>query len=93
MALSNGTIVTIFEDPQTQLKREGNAKVMGFVQPLEPGLDQYVVHFIGDAPGFHVVRTIAENGPLCSGTDPVRCDDSNCRVHGESIRAHWVGTK
>jgi hypothetical protein len=58
--LSRGTTVTIYEDPITKQRPEGNATVVNYVQTLEPGRDQYVVHFIGDAENFHVVRTIDE---------------------------------
>ncbi len=88
--ITKGTIVEVFEDPLTMIRKEGNAKIMGHVMELEPGVNQYVVHFVGDADGFHVVRMISENGPLCVGTDPVRCDNPQCRVHGGQISAHWV---
>lgn len=86
--LAKGTIVEVFEDPLTMRTKEGNAKIMGHVSNLDDGLDQYIVHFVGDAPNFHVVRTIAE--VRCTGIDPIHCDDENCKVHGDAIRAHWV---
>lgn len=88
--LSNGTMVEVFKDPLTMQRKEGNATIVGFVQELETGLKQYIVHFQGDARGFHVVRAIYEGAPICSGKDPVHCDDENCAVHGKQIRAHWV---
>jgi hypothetical protein len=61
--LSRGTIVTIYEDPITKQKAEGNAIIINYVQTLEPGMNQYVVHFIGDAENFNVVRKIDETEP------------------------------
>jgi len=58
--LTNGKTVEIFEDPLTMIRKEGNAQIMGFVQEIEPGVNQYVVHFIEDAPGFHVIRMICD---------------------------------
>lgn len=90
--ITNGTIVTVYEDPITKQKVEGNAVVKGFVQNLQPGLNQYLVHFIGDAANFNVTRIIDESEELiCTGKDPVRCDDVDCKVHGAESRAHWVG--
>lgn len=91
--LAKGTIVEVYEDPLTMIRKEGNAKIMGYVMELESGVNQYVVHFVGDAPGFHVVRMISENEPLCCCTDPVRPDNHSCKVHGASIPAHWVGSE
>ena len=56
--LARGTTVTIYEDPITKQKAEDNATIIDFVHALETGLDQYVVHFVGDAENFNVVRTI-----------------------------------
>lgn len=58
--LAKGTIVEVFEDPLTMVRKEGNAKIVEHVAELEPGVDQYRVNFIGDDAGTVVVRTIAE---------------------------------
>jgi hypothetical protein len=58
--LEKGTIVEVFEDPLTMVRKEGNAKIVEHVVELEPGLHQYRVNFIGDDPRTIVVRTIVE---------------------------------
>ncbi len=58
--LAKGTIVEVFEDPLTMVRKEGNAKIIRHVVELEPGVDQYQVNFFGDCPETIVVRTIVE---------------------------------
>jgi|CXWL01.1.fsa_nt_gi hypothetical protein len=78
--IAKGTIVEIFEDPFTRTRKEGNAKVVVHIQELQPGVDQYKVHFIGDDDGLAVTRTIVEP-PRCCCYE--RQDDNiNCPIHG-----------
>ncbi len=89
--LKAGDVVDIFEDPLTMVRKEGNAEIVEHVVELEPGVNQYKVHFFGDSPDTIVVRTIADE-PICTGTNPIDCDDENCKAHGVQA-AHWVGVK
>lgn len=78
--LKKGTIVEIFEDPFTRTRKEGNAQVVAHLQKLQPGIDQYKVHFIGDANGVSVTRIIVEP-PMCCCCER-EGDNVNCLVHG-----------
>ena len=60
--LTKGTKVTVYEDPITKQKPEGQAEIIEHVETFD--LDRYVVHFEGDEPGFHVVRTILDGDEL-----------------------------
>lgn len=85
--IAKGTIVEIYEDPFTMQRKEGNATVIQHLLEIEPGVNQYRVHFIGDVSGLNVTRTIVEK-PQCVCCDPIHAgDNKNCLVHS----AHWVG--
>jgi hypothetical protein len=43
-----GETVTIYEDPVTKMKPEGNAKLIRFVQALPNGLEEWSVRFQGE---------------------------------------------
>jgi len=58
--LKIGQKVTVYEDPITKQKPEGQAEIIEHVESVDPGLDRYVVHFVGDPPGFHVMRLILD---------------------------------
>lgn len=85
----NGKIVEVYEDPMTMIQREGIARIICHVREVEPGLDLYQVNFLFDAPDTIVERKIATS-PLCCCTDPVHPDNSQCKVHGAQVPAHWV---
>lgn len=87
--IAKGTIVEIYEDPWTMLLKEGNAKIVEQIAMSDIGIDLYGVCFIGDDPEMVVQRWVTEK-PICTGVDPVRCDDVNCRVHGVKS-THVVG--
>lgn len=56
-----GKLVTVYEDPVTQKKTEGNAKIVRYVTPAgADGLGLYAVNFIGDDPTLVVTRYIDE---------------------------------
>lgn len=78
--LKKGTIVEIFEDPFTRTRKEGDARVIAHLQELQSGVDQYKVHFLGDADGVSVTRTIVEPSQCCC----YECvgDNVNCPIHG-----------
>ena len=76
--LSKGTIVTIYEDPYTQLRREGNAEIIEHVLELDPFVNQYDVHFIGDDPEMTFTRTVVEAKCCCVD---VAGDSSECKIH------------
>lgn len=78
--LKKGTIVEIFEDPFTRTRKEGDAQVLAHLQELQPGVDQYKVHFLGDTDKVAVTRTIVEP-PLCCCYER-EGDNVNCPVHG-----------
>ena len=58
--LKKGDVVTIYEDPSTRAKVEGEARVVRHVETLEPGIEMYLVHFVGDEPGQNVERIVIE---------------------------------
>jgi hypothetical protein len=73
--LDQGTIVEVFEDPLTRVRKEGNAKIVEHVAELEPGLHQYRVNFVGDDLQTVVVRTIAdESKPVAEAAHWVGAD-------------------
>lgn len=77
--LSKGTIVAIYEDPYTQLRKEGNAEIVEHVLNLDPFVNQYDVHFVGDDPEMVFTRTVVEAQCCCyerAGDNP------DCPVHG-----------
>lgn len=84
--IAKGTIVTIYEDPLTMTRKEGNATVIEHVCELEDGVDQYKVNFIGDDLSLVVVRTIAAH-PMCVCHEK-QGDNSDCRVHGMAEVSH-----
>ncbi|HEY4691102.1 MAG TPA: hypothetical protein VIK33_17460 [Anaerolineae bacterium] len=52
-------IVTIYEDPYTKTKAEGQAELVKFIgYDQSPNVERHLVHFIGDAPDQFVERTI-----------------------------------
>lgn len=77
--IAKGTIVEIYDDPITRTRKEGNAKVIAHTQKLQPGVDQYKVHFVEDPDGVSVIRTIVEQ-PLCCCYER-EGDNVNCPVH------------
>lgn len=59
--LSKGKLVTVYEDPITQKKVEGNAKIVECIEQAgADGLGLYGVNFIGDDPALVVTRLIDE---------------------------------
>jgi hypothetical protein len=56
--LPSGTILKIYEDPITRKIPEGVAKILEFVDTLGDGLEEYLVHFVGDPDDMKVVRKI-----------------------------------
>lgn len=57
-------IVMIYEDPYTCQKPEGDARIIKHLTELAPGVDLYLVHFIGDQPSQNVERIIQSNDNL-----------------------------
>lgn len=78
--IATGTIVEIYEDPFTKMRKEGDAKVIAYLQELDPGVHQCKVHFLEDKEGVAVTRTIV-NGIQCTCLQ-YEGDDINCRAHG-----------
>jgi len=58
--LKKGYTVTIYEDPYTRTKAEGQARIVRYVGTLRPGIDMYLVHFVGDKPEQNVERVVIE---------------------------------
>jgi hypothetical protein len=81
--LANGRIVEIYEDPLTMQRKEGNAKIITHLKELEPGVNQYVVNFVGDERSITVTRTIADQ-PKCTCLEYAG-DDVNCPEHTKVV--------
>lgn len=81
--ISRNAIVEVFEDPKTRKKKEGNARVIAHVRELEPGVNQYVVNFVGDERSITVTRTIADQ-PKCTCLEYAG-DDVNCPEHAKVV--------
>ena len=75
--ITSGSIVEVFEDPKTRQKKEGNARIIAHVRELEPGVNQYIVNFVGDDRGVTVTRTIADE---CCCFE-MAGDNPKCTVH------------
>ena len=75
--ISRNAIVEIFEDPKTRKKKEGNARVIAHVRELEPGVNQYLVNFVGDDKSILVTRTIVDE---CCCFE-MAGDNPKCLVH------------
>lgn len=52
--------ITIYEDPFTQQKVEGQATIVKDLGFDQPGIHRYLVHFAGDEPGQNVERIVIE---------------------------------
>lgn len=75
--ISRNAIVEVFEDPKTRKKKEGNARVIAHVRELEPGVNQYLVNFVGDDRAVIVTRTIVDE--CCC--EEMASDNHKCLVH------------
>jgi hypothetical protein len=81
--ITRNAIVEIFEDPKTRKKKEGNARVIAHVREFEPGVNQYLVNFVGDERSITVTRTIADQ-PKCTCLEYAG-DDVNCHEHAKVV--------
>jgi|CXWL01.1.fsa_nt_gi hypothetical protein len=75
--IAKGTIVEVYEDPLTMMRKEGNAEIIRHVSDGSDGLSLYSVRFIGE--GMDVQRWVAEK-PLCCCFEKVG-DNDQCPVH------------
>jgi hypothetical protein len=49
-------------------------------------MNQHIVFsFLPDEP--QSKQPQPEPEPMCTGLDPVRCDDPNCKVHGRKVQS------
>jgi hypothetical protein len=62
--LKSKQIVMVYEDPYTRQKPEGEARIIKHLTELAPGVDLYLVHFIGDQPSQTVERIIQSDDGL-----------------------------
>lgn len=79
--LEKGTIVTVYEDPITRTKPEGEAKIVKFETALADG-NMYWVQFLNGFGWHPVTRIIVEPvgaGACCCFEVPG--DNPNCKVH------------
>jgi hypothetical protein len=53
--------ITIYEDPYTRTRAEGQATIVKDLGYREPGIHRYLVHFAGDAPDQNVERIVVES--------------------------------
>ena len=58
MAFSKGQIVVIYEDPLTEEKIEGQAKLLKRVKTITEGTERWHVNFLADNVGDVFIRTI-----------------------------------
>jgi len=53
--------ITVYEDPYTRERVEGQATIVSDLGLDEPGVHRYLVHFDGDAPGQNVERIVIDD--------------------------------
>ena len=57
--MKKGDVVTIYEDPFTKKKIEGEARLVRSLNTMsDENLELWEVHFTGDSPGHYVERVI-----------------------------------
>jgi hypothetical protein len=84
--LKKGTIVTIYEDPLTRMKAEGEAKILCHEGSFADGLEYYRVVFTKDRYHTPVVRKLIElvaTEQCCCREQPG--DDPDCKVHCRQV--------
>jgi len=60
--MKRGDVVTIYENPMTMEKIEGEARLVRLLSFLGDNLERWAVHFPGDSPGSYVERVILADG-------------------------------